>query len=113
MDEVPTLNETLAEPIKVRLTVRQRFRCEQAAAHEGLTLSAYIRKQLFIAGKVDEELKALRALIVDLEGKEEQKRLIASSIESTLILRSLIEPGSLRSIHSVVKSMGINPISAT
>lgn len=112
MKPIASADEKLSEPIKVRLSVIQRFRYEQAGAHEGLTLSAYIRKQLLVADNLSEELKALRALFVDLNGKEERDNAFACSLESLLILRAISEPNIIRSVHAAMQNMGVQPISA-
>lgn len=103
-------DEKLNEIVKVRLTSRQRFRYEQAAAHEGISLSEYIRKQLNAADNVVDELRALRALLIANSAQHTQQKLLASVTETTLLLRSLSEPRTIRSIHSALSDLGLEPL---
>lgn len=104
-------DEPLSEVVKLRLTPRQRFRYEQAAAHEGVTLSEYIRRQLVTADNVVDELRALRAWLEDSKRLNET-HLDSCAIETLLLLRSISDVDNLRSVHSAMKVIGVEPFHA-
>lgn len=110
----------LGEAIKLRLNQDKRYQYEEEAAARGLSLPAYLRMRLEEGDRINENLAALRIMMLDgfsnIESrlKKEQKSQqpeddidYGMMIEAIFLLRKIASPMDLNMIHKELKRQGI------
>ncbi|WP_029461064.1 hypothetical protein [Solidesulfovibrio alcoholivorans] len=107
-------------PVQVRLSMEKRLQYEDEAAQRGLPLSTYLRMRLEEGDRINENLAALRIMMLDgfsnIESrlKKEQKSQqpeddidYGMMIEAIFLLRKIASPMDLNMIHKELKRQGI------
>lgn len=104
------MQSLLEHPVSFRLSAKAYSRYQAEAHQLGMGLSAYLRMRLDSDDGVSEQISQLRLALLDQAASEFPGNTPAPvMLELLLLLRRLVSPADLRSVHQELTRLGSTP----